>query len=111
MYKTIATLLTAASATFILISAQAADPEQTSDAKITRSEAKDLKTQSEAQYKANKKIVEANEEQNKADCKTALEGGAKRACVNSAKAGAKSDKSSAKAAHEMQEKSIEDSKK
>jgi hypothetical protein len=95
----------------VLISAQAADTPATSDAKITRSEAKDLKTQSDAQYKSNKKIVEAGEEQNKADCKTSLDGGAERSCVKSAKAAAKSDKYGAKAVHQMQDKAIDDAKK
>ena len=59
-------------------------------ATITKDEAKDLKTQSEAQYKARKKVAEANEDLNKADCKAALDGAAQRACEKSAKATAKS---------------------
>jgi hypothetical protein len=107
MYKTLAAVLTAASASFVFLPAHAAD----ADATLTHSEAKDLKTQSNADYKTNKKIVEATEEQNKADCKTALEGSAKRSCVKSAKAAAKSDEYAAKAAHQLQEKSIDAAKK
>ena len=47
----------------------------------------------------------------KADCKTALEGSAKRACDKSAKAGAKGTKADAKMVHEVEEKAIKDAKK
>jgi hypothetical protein len=78
---------------------------------ISRSEAKDLKTQSEAQYKARNKVAEAQETLNRADCKTALEGSAKRACEKTAKSAAKTQKSAAKTVHEAEEDAIKDAKK
>ena len=95
----------AAFATCLCLSSHAAD------ATITKDQAKDLKTQSEAQYNARKKVAEANEDLNRADCKTALDGAAKRACEKSAKATAKSDKADAKTLHEVEEQRIKDAKK
>lgn len=95
------------------LSAYAAAPEQTaaSAPTITKSEAKNLKTDSEAQYDARKKVAEANESLNKADCKTSLDGSAKRACEKSAKQHAKSQKADAKTLHEAEEQTIDRSKK
>ena len=77
-------------ATSLCLSAGAADNDKAAtDSGLARTEAKDLKTQSEANHKARGKIAEANEVLNKADCKTALEGSARRACEKSAKAAAK----------------------
>jgi hypothetical protein len=98
----------AAIATVFCLSAQAADDPATG---ISRSEAKDLKTQSEAQYKARNKVAEAQETLNRADCKTALEGSAKRACEKTAKSAAKTQKSAAKTVHEAEEDAIKDAKK
>lgn len=75
---------------------------------LSKDDAKSLKTQSEGEYKARKKVAEANEALDRADCKAALDGAAKRACEKSAKAGAKSVKASAKMAHEIEEKQIKD---
>jgi hypothetical protein len=110
MNTNISAALAAVAAAFCL-SAQAADTDKTDAATLSRSEAKDLKTQSEGQYKARKKVAEANEALNKADCKTALEGSAKRACEKSAKAAAKSQKAGAKAVHEPEEDAIKEMKK
>ena len=74
----------AALATSLCLSAGAADNDKATAPGLARTEAKDLKTQSEADYNARKKVAEANEVLNKADCKTALEGSAKRACEKSA---------------------------
>ena len=63
------TLLIAAAATAFAMTAGAAEP-----ATITKDEAKSLKAQSEGQYKARKNVAEANEDLNRADCKSALEG-------------------------------------
>ena len=101
------TLLIAAASTAFAMTAIAADPAGT----ITKEEAKSLKAQSDGQYKARKNVAEANEDLNRADCKAALEGSAKRACEKSAKHAAKSEKAAAKAVHEVQEKKIDDSKK
>lgn len=110
MNKTISATLAAVAAAFCL-SAQAADADKTTNPTLSNSEAKDLKVQSEGQYKARKKVAEANEELNKADCKTALEGSAKRACEKSAKQAAKSQKAGAKTVHEAEEATIKDMKK
>ena len=109
MSKTVSTLLAAAVAALCL-QVNAAD-DKAAGAGITKDQAKDLKTQSEADYKARKKVAEANEVLDKADCKTALEGSAKRACDKSAKAGAKGTKADAKMVHEVEEKAIKDAKK
>ena len=109
MNKTISATLAAVAAAFCL-SAHAADADKT-DTTLPSSEAKDLKAQSEGQYKARKKVAEANEALNKADCKTALEGSAKRACEKSAKQAAKSQKAGAKTVHEAEEDAITDLKK
>lgn len=100
----------AALATAFCLSAHAAD-DATAGSGISRSEAKDLKTQSEAQYKARKKVAEAQEDLNRADCKTALDGGARRACEKTAKADAKTKKAAAKTVHEAEESAIKDAKK
>jgi len=109
MNKNIAAALGALAAAFCL-SAHAAD-DATAAGGISRTEAKDLKTQSEAQYKARKKVAEAQEDLNRADCKTALDGAAKRACEKTAKADAKTKKAAAKTVHEAEESAIKDAKK
>ena len=81
------------------------------DAGVTRGEAKDLQNRSEAEYKARQKVAEANEGLDKADCKSALEGSARRACEKSAKAAAKSAKADARTLHEVEEKAIRDARK
>jgi hypothetical protein len=86
------------------------DNNVATDAAVTRREAKDLKAHSEAQYKARKKVAEANEGLDKADCKSALDGSARRACEKSAKAAAKADKADARTLHEVEEKAIKDAK-
>lgn len=105
MNKTLTTIIATTVASFC-VAAHAAGTDGT----LSSTEAKDLKTQSESQYKARKKVAEANEELNKGDCKTALEGSAKRACEKSAKAAAKSQKADAKTIHEAQEATIKDAK-
>lgn len=112
MLKSTASALIIAAASAFCPAAFAADPGAPStDPALSKSEAKDLKTQSEAQYKARKNVAEANEDLNRGDCKTALEGAAKRACVKSAKASAKSDKAAAKTLHEIEEQKIKESTK
>lgn len=101
-------IVAAAVASFCL-SAFAADPGTAPDSSLTKTEAKDLKTQSDAHYRARKNVAEANEDLAKGDCKVALEGSAKRACEKSAKASAKSDKADAKTVHEVEKQGIKDS--
>jgi hypothetical protein len=103
--KTIAPLLSAVAAALSLTLAHAADPG------LSSSEAKDLKNQSEAQYKARQKQAEAREDLDKADCKSSLTGAAERACNKSAKMAAKKDKADAKTVHEAEEQTIKDGKK
>ncbi|MDP9043250.1 MAG: hypothetical protein M3O01_00435 [Pseudomonadota bacterium] len=104
-----ASLLIAVGAAF-WVPAHAADPAASGPA-LTKSEASDLKTQSEANYKARQKVSEAKEDLNKADCKSAMEGSAKRACEASAKQHAKAAKADAKTQHELEEQNIDRAKK
>jgi len=86
----------------------AAQTTDTDSAALTKGEAKSLKAQSDGQYKAKKNISEAAEDLNRADCKSSLDGSARRACEKSAKHAAKSDKAAAKATHEIEQKKIDD---
>ena len=108
--KTLSAAL-AALALSLGLPAHAVTDAPAADAGATRAEAKDMKTQSEAQYKARQKVAEANEGLDKADCKSALDGSARRACEKSAKAAAKSAKADAKTVHEVEEKAIKDVRK
>jgi hypothetical protein len=66
------------------------------DEALTHSEAADQKTEAKADYKADKKVANANRDTNKADCKVTTSGGVERACKKDAKARAKVDKADAK---------------
>ena len=68
--------------------------------------AKDQKTQVDAEYKARKKVADANKDLNKADCETSLEGATKRACKKTARAEAKEEKAAAKTVHEAEKADI-----
>lgn len=91
MNKTLVALLAATVAT--LSPGAYAD---SADAPLTHSQASDLKTQSNADYKADKKIADANHTLNKADCKENTSGGVERACKKDAKAQSRQDKADAK---------------
>ena len=69
---------------------------------------KDAKEHSKAEYKARKKIAEANKELNKADCETSADGRAEAACKKNARATAKQEKAEAKMIHENEKKEIRD---
>jgi hypothetical protein len=69
---------------------------------LTKGEQKDLKNQSEADYKARKKIADANLDENKAACENAAYGSLERACKKDAKVEAKKDKADAKVIHESE---------
>lgn len=99
----------AAIAAFSFLPAHAADTAATDASKLSRSEAKVLKAQSEGEYKARKNVAEANQDLAQADC-AALKGSAKRACNNEAKATAKAEKAAAKTNHELQEQQIKAAK-
>lgn len=69
-------------------------------------EGKDAKTHSKAEYKARKKVAEANKELKKADCETASDGMAEHACKKNARATAKQEKAEAKMIYENEKKDI-----
>ncbi len=73
---------------------------------ITHSEAKDLKTQSTADYKARKNIAEANHDLNKADCKINSDGAVERACKADARAQEKKEKADANLIHKQETQDI-----
>ncbi|MGY4831008.1 hypothetical protein ACVNIS_20715 [Sphaerotilaceae bacterium SBD11-9] len=71
-------------------------------------EAKDAKVQSKADYKARKKVADANKELSQADCETSADGAVERACKKEAKAAAKQDKAHAKTVYETEKKQIQE---
>jgi hypothetical protein len=73
---------------------------------VTRAEAKDLKTQSTAEYKARKNIAEANHDLAKADCKVNASGAVERACKSDARAQEKKDKADANLIHKQETQDI-----
>ena len=73
---------------------------------ITKSEARDLKTESKADYKARKNIAEANHDLNKADCKVNSDGAVERACKADARAQEKKEKADAKLIHKTEQQDI-----
>jgi hypothetical protein len=74
---------------------------------ITRSQARDLKTESKADYQARKNIAEANHDLNKADCKTNADGAVERACKSDARAQERKEKADAKLIHETEQQDID----
>jgi hypothetical protein len=73
---------------------------------VTKSQAKDLKTESKADYKARKNIAEANHDLNKADCKVNSDGAVERACKADARAQEKKEKADAKLIHKTEQQDI-----
>ena len=73
---------------------------------ITKSQAKDLKVESTADYKARKNIAEANHDLNKADCKVGSDGAVERACKADARAQEKKDKADANLIHKQETQDI-----
>ena len=129
MNKSLATLIaTAAAATFSLGAyAQSSDPApgtpgtttttttvttDTVETKmvpapgVTYAEAKDMKIESKADYKARKNIAEANHDLAKADCKVNSDGSVERACKADARAQEKKDKADAKLIHKQETQDI-----
>src|SRR3954470_7947289 len=94
MNKTLATLL-ATTAASLCIGAHAAEAAASAPL-LDHAEAKDLKNQSDAHYKAHKKEADARLDLNKADCKSELKGAVARACKDDAKAQARKEKADAK---------------
>ncbi len=124
MNKSLATLLATAAAAGFSMGAYAQDTQpapgtpgttttttvttETTETKLvpapglTRSQAKDAKVQSEAQYKARKNIAEANHDLNKADCKVDASGAVERACKSDARMQEKKDKADANLIHKQE---------
>lgn len=85
-----------ATAAYVTLPAIAAD-EVHPATPITKEEARDLKTESKAEYKARKKVTEAQKELEVADCKTSgLDSKEERDCKKEAKDAAKDAKKHAK---------------
>ncbi len=74
---------------------------------ITKSRAKDLKTESKADYEARKNIAEANHDLNKADCKVRADGAVERACKADARAQENKEKASANLIHKQETQDID----
>ena len=130
MNKTLATLLAATAAASFSLGAQAQDAAvqpgtpgtttttttvttDTTETRVvppapglTHSQAKDLKAQSTAEYKARKNIAEANHDLNKGDCKVNADGAVERACKADARALERKQKADAKLIHEQEKADI-----
>jgi hypothetical protein len=107
MTKLLATVVAATIASFGLGAAQAADPASSAPA-LNHDQAKNAKTQANAQYKAKKDVADANEKLNKANCDTAngATHGEKSACKDVADAQADKDKAEAKLQKESDQANI-----
>jgi hypothetical protein len=105
MSKTITTLLSAVAAC-VAMSAAPAFAQDAAAPTITKEEAKDLKVQSKGEYKARKKVADANKDLNKADCEVAADGKLEHACKKDARATAKQEKAEAKVIHEAEKADI-----
>jgi hypothetical protein len=108
MSKLLATLVAATIASFGFTAAQAATTEPAPAPALNHDQAKDAKTQADAQYKAKKDQADATEKLNKANCDTAHYSthGEKSACKDVAEAQAKKDKADAKLQYETDEANI-----
>ena len=73
---------------------------------LTKQEAKDARTQSDAVYKARKDVADANHELSKGDCEVAADGSTERACKKDARAQKKKEKADAKLQHEAEKDAI-----
>lgn len=73
---------------------------------VLTQEGKDAKETAKGEYKARKKIAEANKELNKADCEVSANGMAEHACKKHARAQAKEEKAEAKMLYENEKKDI-----
>jgi hypothetical protein len=73
---------------------------------ITKSQAKDLKIESKADYNARKNIAEAHHDLNKADCKVGSDGAVERACKSDARAQEAKEKADANLIHKQETQDI-----
>jgi hypothetical protein len=109
MSKLLITLVAATMASFGFTAAQAAGTTATASAPaLSHDQAKDAKTQADAQYKAKKDQADASEKLNKANCDTAHNSthGEKSACKDVAEAQAKKQKADAKLQKETDDANI-----
>lgn len=108
MNKKLFATLIAATLSYGVASAQSTTPDDPMATKpaIPSQEAKDAKVHSKAEYKARKKIADANKDLNKADCETSADGMAEHACKKAARASAKKDKAEAQLMYENEKKQI-----
>ena len=107
--KLLATMI-AATLSYGVASAQTTTPDDPMATKpaVPSQEAKDAKVHSKAEYKARKKIADANKDLNKADCETSSDGMAEHACKKEARATAKQEKAAAQVIHENEKKEIKE---
>jgi len=108
MNKSFAALAATAAACFSLGAFAQADATVTTTtaAPLTRAQVQDAKNQADAHYDAAKKVADAREDLNKANCESALDGAQERACKDAAKAEAKKEKADAKMQREDTKASI-----
>lgn len=96
MFKASLQAILVTTVAYLSVPAIAAD-NNTAAPGLTRQEAQDLKTESKAEYKARKKVSDAQKDLDVADCKTAgLESKDERDCKKEAKDSAKASKKHAK---------------
>jgi hypothetical protein len=87
------------------------EPSATPEPNVTSPEARDAKVHSKAEYKARKKVADANKDLKKADCETQADGMAEHACKKEARAAAKQEKAEAQVIHENEKKQIKEGSK
>ncbi|HET9644658.1 MAG TPA: hypothetical protein VFP68_15200 [Burkholderiaceae bacterium] len=102
MKHTLIAIATSLAAIGVALPAAAQDTTQKQTPALTKQEAKDLKTQSDAAYKARKHVADANHDINKGDCEVAADGSTERACKKEARAAKKQEKAQAKTLHEAE---------
>jgi len=110
--KLLATLIAAALGCGAAYAQTSSGEDSTTPApSVTSPEAKDAKVHSKAEYKARKKIADANKDLNKADCETKSDGMVEHACKKEARAAAKQEKAEAQVIHETEKKQIKEGSK
>lgn len=79
---------------------------ESSGGTLTKAEARDLKVQSKGEYKARKKVADANKDLNKANCEVGADGMLEHACKKDARLTAKQEKAEAQVIHEAEKADI-----
>lgn len=108
MNANIKTILAAGTLGLSLSMAHAVDTiTPATEGKLTSEQARDLKTESKAEYKARKKVADAQEGLDVADCKTSgLDSKNERDCKHDAKEASKAAKKEAKQIHKDEKSDI-----